>query len=75
MALSDLVRMANQIADFYRAYGEVEAQHGIASHIDSFWERRMRDELVQAIERGDASGLKPIVIAALTRPQPTFAGG
>ena len=41
-ATEELVRMTNQIADFFRAYPEEEAEHGIELHIRDFWEPLMR---------------------------------
>jgi formate dehydrogenase subunit delta len=40
-----LVRMANQIAAFFRSYPEDEAVAGIHKHIVAFWTPRMRDPL------------------------------
>ena len=64
MNTQDLVRMANQIADYYQAYPEDEAVAGVAAHIRSFWDPRMRDSLEAHIAAGGA-GLKPMVLAAL----------
>lgn len=59
----DLVRMANQIADYYRAYPEEEAVTGIAAHIRSFWDPRMRDGLASHLA-GGGRGLSPLALAA-----------
>jgi len=64
----DLVRMANQIADYYRAYPEDEAVAGIAAHIRSFWDPRMRQALNSHAVAGGA-GLKPLVLTAMKRMQ------
>jgi formate dehydrogenase subunit delta len=64
MNAEDLVRMANQIADYYQAYPAAEARAGIAAHIRSFWDPRMRERLAAHIDAGGA-GLKPLVLAAL----------
>lgn len=58
-----LVRMANGIADFFRAYPAEEARAGIADHIQSFWTRVMRDALQALVARGGA-GLDPLVLGA-----------
>jgi len=55
-----LVRMANQMADFFRAYPADEARAGIADHIRSFWTRAMRDELQTLISQ-DGDALDPLV--------------
>ena len=59
-----LIRMANQIADFYAPYSEAESIEGIAQHIRSFWEPRMRSGLLEALNtRPD--DIKPVVAKAL----------
>ncbi|MBP5857522.1 formate dehydrogenase subunit delta [Marivibrio halodurans] len=63
--IQDLTRMANQIADFFRAYPEAEALDGIAGHIRDFWTRPMRDRLDAHIAAG-GEGLDPFVIKALS---------
>ncbi len=40
-----LVRMANQIALFFRSYPEKEAVAGIHNHIVAFWTPKMRRDL------------------------------
>ena len=58
-----LVRMANQIATFFKSQPEAERVQGVATHINKFWEPRMRTAFFELVEQGDA-GLDPIVIAA-----------
>ena len=62
--IEKLVRMANQIADFFTPYSEQEAIAGVELHIRSFWTPRMREELLAFADAG-GTGLKPPVIAAL----------
>lgn len=64
MNTQDLVRMANQIADYYQAYPEDEAVAGIAAHIRSFWDPRMRAGLEGYIA-GGGEGVKPLVLKAV----------
>jgi formate dehydrogenase subunit delta len=42
-----LVRMANQIAAFFRSYPEATAQEGIRGHLLSFWTPRMLQDLCE----------------------------
>ncbi|WP_241666889.1 formate dehydrogenase subunit delta [Muricoccus nepalensis] len=58
-----LARMANQMADFFRAYPAEEARAGIRDHIEAFWTRRMRDALLAMVERR-WTGLDPLVAGA-----------
>jgi formate dehydrogenase subunit delta len=60
----DLVRMANQIADFFASYPRAEAVSGTATHIRSFWDPRMRRELYAHVRSG-GSGLSPLVLEAI----------
>ncbi|GAN48216.1 formate dehydrogenase subunit delta [Methylobacterium radiotolerans] len=49
-----LVRMANQIATFFRSYPEEEAVAGIQKHIKAFWTPKMIAHLEAALpEQGD----------------------
>lgn len=64
MQEADLVRMSNQIADFFAAYPEAEAVSGVANHLRSFWAPTMRAQLIAMHEAG-ASGLHPLVSRAI----------
>ncbi|WP_113178246.1 formate dehydrogenase subunit delta [Rhizobium sp.] len=59
-----LVYMANQIAGFFATQPEAEAAQGVASHINKFWEPRMRRQLFEILEQ-DANGLSPLVLQAM----------
>jgi formate dehydrogenase subunit delta len=67
----DMVRMANQMVDFFKSYGEKEAVEGIAEHINKFWEPRMRRDFFVLIDSGGA-GLDDLVkksAADIKRPK------
>jgi formate dehydrogenase subunit delta len=63
MALSEIVRMANQIAEFFAAYPHDTAVKETAGHIRSFWDPRMRKELFDHLAAG-GEGLSPIALEA-----------
>ncbi len=63
METRDMVRMANQIGDFFKGYGDEEAKKEVANHINSYWETRMRRDFFAHIEKG-GDGLSDIVKAA-----------
>ena len=46
-----LVYMANQIASFFAAQGEVKAVPAIADHIKKFWDPEMRREFLSLVEK------------------------
>ena len=64
----DLIRMANQIASYFAAYGEAEAVTGIAAHVTSFWDPRMRAQLLAFAD--DAADLDPLVKQAVKELKP-----
>ena len=65
MDVRDIVRMANQITDFFAVYPKEEALDGIAKHIHATWEPRLRNTLKAHLDTGGA-GLKPLCIEAMT---------
>jgi len=58
-----LVYMANQIAKFMESKPHDEGVAGFASHINDFWEPRMRRSLFEVLDAGGA-GLRPLVLDA-----------
>lgn len=60
MQTQDMVRMANQISDFFKSYTEKEAIEGIAEHINKFWEPRMRRDFFVLVDSG-GKGLSDLV--------------
>jgi formate dehydrogenase subunit delta len=62
----NLIRMVEQIADFYTPYTEAEAVEGIAAHLRKFWDPRMRDRIT-ALARDPAIELRPVIAAAIDR--------
>ena len=63
MEIRDMVRMANQIAGFFKGYGPEEGAKETAAHINAFWEPRMRHELLARVRWGDTT-LHPLLVAA-----------
>ncbi|HUX72518.1 MAG TPA: formate dehydrogenase subunit delta [Steroidobacteraceae bacterium] len=60
-----LVKMANDIGDFFRAEPVREdAIGGIVNHIDKFWTRRMREKLI-AHWRAGGNGLDELTMEAV----------
>lgn len=66
-----LIRMANQIATFFLSQPEDGRALGVATHINKFWEPRMRRQLFEHIDQG-GDGLLPLVMDAsklIRRPE------
>ncbi|MGO9419761.1 formate dehydrogenase subunit delta [Roseiarcus sp.] len=62
--LDKLVRMANQIGDFYAATPEPQASAGAATHLRAFWTPKMIRELVALAGDGRAA-LNPTAARAV----------
>jgi formate dehydrogenase subunit delta len=65
-----LIYMANQIAKFMESKPHAEGVAGLSSHINDFWEPRMRRHLFEVLDAG-GHGLRPLVLdaaAAIRRP-------
>ena len=65
-----LIRMANQIAAFFKSYPEEEARTGIAEHIASFWTPKMRSRLDARILAGEPGKLDALVVRAVQAESP-----
>ena len=63
MSHDKLIRMANQIATFFLSQPEDVRAEGVATHINKFWEPRMRRDLFEHIDQG-GEGLLPLVMEA-----------
>ena len=63
METRDMLRMANQIADFFRSYPREEALREVATHLNNFWDPRMRKHLFEHLAKG-GEGLDPLIIEA-----------
>lgn len=64
MSDNKLIRMANDIAAFFRPYGEAKAVDGIRHHIEFFWTPKMRADLLAEIAAGHDPSVSPLVLAA-----------
>jgi formate dehydrogenase subunit delta len=67
MKAETLVRMANQMADFFGAQSHDAAVAGIEDHIRKFWDPRMRKAMAEHLASGAAVGLKPLAREAAER--------
>ena len=67
MDVNHLVRMANQIGQFFESMPDREqAKADIATHIKKFWEPRMRKTILSALDSDQVEGLEPIVREAIS---------
>lgn len=63
MSVEKITRMANDIAKFMESKPHDEGMALLASHINDFWDPRMRRQLFEILDAGGA-GLRPLVIDA-----------
>jgi formate dehydrogenase subunit delta len=65
MNIQHLVKMANQIGQFFEAEpDQAQAASDVATHLKRFWDPRMRKAIIGHIENG-GEGLLPIVTKAV----------
>ncbi|MBY0350622.1 formate dehydrogenase subunit delta [Tabrizicola sp.] len=70
MSVEKITRMANDISKFMESKPHGEGVALLASHINDFWEPRMRRQLFAVIDAG-GEGLRPLVLdaaGAIRRP-------
>lgn len=63
METRDMVRMANQIAGFFKSYGAEDGKKEVAAHINNFWEPRMRGQFFDYLKTG-GKDFDPMVTGA-----------
>jgi formate dehydrogenase subunit delta len=63
MSVEKITRMANQIAQFMETKPHAEGVTLLASHINDFWDPRMRRQFFEIVDAGGA-GLRPLVLDA-----------
>jgi len=61
-----LVRMANQIGQFFQSQPHDAAVAGIVDHLRSFWTPKMRRQIADHAAAGGA-GLDPLTLEAVRR--------
>lgn len=61
-----LVKMVNEIAEFFESESDAKAvSEGIAGHVRRFWDPRMRRELLRWVDEQGGAGLRPSALAAI----------
>lgn len=66
MDTEKLIKMANQIGDFYEAYpDQALVEQEIAGHLNKFWNSVMRKSIKTHVKERQGEGLHPRVIAAI----------
>ena len=63
METRDMLRMANQIADFFKGYPREDAVKEAATHLNNYWDPRMRKHFFDYLAKG-GEGLDPLIVEA-----------
>jgi formate dehydrogenase subunit delta len=67
MQTETLIKMANQIGDFFEAEpNKTQAQLDIAQHLNRFWTKDMRNQIAAHVQEMQGAGLHAQVISAIT---------
>jgi len=67
MEIENLVKMANDIANFFNSEPErATAIFGVSNHLRKFWDPRMRKAIVRHLEQGGA-GLNDLAREAIAK--------
>jgi len=66
MQTETLIKMANQIGDFFEAEpNKTQAQLDIAQHLNRFWTKDMRNQIAAHVQTKQGAGLHAQVISAI----------
>jgi formate dehydrogenase subunit delta len=66
MHAETMVHNANQIALYFASYPHDEAVAGVLDHLKKYWERRMKDQIIDYVAHGGA-GLHELAVEAVKR--------
>ena len=65
MKIEALVKMANQISDFFEAEAGKDAPAAVATHLRRYWEPRMRKDILTHYDLNAGEGLDEIALKAV----------
>ncbi len=67
MQTETLIKMANQIGDFFEAEPNImQAQLDIAHHLNRFWTKDMRNQIAAHVAQKNGEGLHAKVASAIS---------
>jgi formate dehydrogenase subunit delta len=65
MNIDLLIKMANQISEFFQGVSPPQAAADVATHLTRYWEPRMRKQIIAYCEERHGAGLTSTAIAAV----------
>ena len=67
---SRLVHDADQTARFFAVHPRDEALAGVVDHLQKFWEKRMRAQIIAYVAANGGDGLDELALAAVKKLPP-----
>ena len=75
MDIHHLVKMANDIGDFFESEPDkAKGAKGVAEHIRNFWDPRMRRQILTHVDQASGAGLKDLALTALRTHRKELGG-
>ena len=65
MNIDLLIKMANEIGDFFAGATGEQAARDVASHLRRFWDPRMRAQMLKYYEQRQGAGLSEVAKSAV----------
>ncbi len=67
MNIDLLIKMANEIGDFFAGATGEQAAQDVASHLRRYWEPRMRAQMLKYYEERQGAGLSDVAKSAVAQ--------
>ncbi|MAR79783.1 MAG: formate dehydrogenase [Rhodospirillaceae bacterium] len=64
MDTQKLIYMVNQISNYFNSYPEEKAIISITNHINQFWDKRMKKQIILYV-KNDGDGINPLALIAI----------
>ncbi|HEY2807566.1 MAG TPA: formate dehydrogenase subunit delta [Steroidobacteraceae bacterium] len=65
MNIDLLIKMANQIGEFFQGVSPAQAAADVATHLNRYWEPRMRKQIVAYYEERHGAGLTDTALGGI----------
>jgi formate dehydrogenase subunit delta len=69
MNIDLLIKMANQIGDFFVTATAEQASRDVANHLKRYWDPRMRAQIITYLEERHGAGLSDVARGAIVHLQ------
>jgi formate dehydrogenase subunit delta len=67
MNIDLLIKMANQIGDFFAGASPQQASSDVANHLKRYWDPRMRAQIITYLEERHGAGLSDVARGAVAQ--------